>query len=558
MPLYDGKNTPSNDDLRADAGDGKNAFGHSITAKLDTTLGETVEGYYGIDATMGAKTWQNLSDADCDFIRRQLSVFRRPYTNHLLESMDYLSNRYCGTTGISVKDDYTTRTPNTADGNEPNISNRILGGIFQGAATMQNHEIWERLITISKEYKKEFENVLYFDLLFFSTSGGGSNLLYYGSVSDRYNDKECTKLASGASKYTSSITGVSRSLIDCWISAGGKCTMACMGMGYAYANYDGLARLEGQRQFKYNANYKKPDYVGDGYVNSLRYFDNSIPNADILTLLGGTDLVKEYYDYVYVTARYAAWTAETNNFYDLINRICDHIAWGIIPDLVGDFVGTSIDQDASATLALEALYQFCKRASIKVVAHEMAVTAALAESFPAGYNYYPNHVFATTPKTILVSLNAPEYPDGWNGGVILSEDTGNGAVNVLHKDTDGTIFTRQYAIKPGTFNLSFRAKGIGTIKVRKILNKDAYNNTSGAAFTEVNSITINSSDAYTQYNESVVIPDAPMESYSAPTTPQEEAYQNYMKGYGNKICGIQIELIITGGNYVKIGNCNLI
>lgn len=556
MPLYDGLNTPSNDDLRVDAGEGKNEWGHTISSTLATTLGATVMGYYNIDATMGAKAWEDLSDDDCDFIRCQLSVFKRPF-NSLLDSMDYMSNRYCGTTGLSVKDDYETRTPNTADSNEPNVNNRILGGIFQGAATLQNHEVWERVITITKEYKKEFENVLYFDLLFFSTSGGGTNLLYYGSAGNRYNDRGHTKLASGASKYTSSITGASRSLLDCWINAGIKCSMVCMGMGYAYANYDGLTRLEAQRQFKYNAGYHKPNYVGDGYVGALRFFDATIPNADIQALLAATDLVKEYYDYVYITERYAEWTSETNNFYDLINRICKYIAWGIIPDLVGDFVGTSVDADASATLALEALYQFCERASIKVVAHEMAVTAALAESFAAGHNYFPNNTFVTTPKTILASANAPDYPDGWNGGVVLSEDTGSGAVNVLHIDSDGTIFTRQYAIKPGTFALSFRAKGVGTLKIRKILNKDTYINTAGT-FTEINSIAINSTADYTEYTASVIIPNAVLESYSAPATPAEEVYQNYMKGYGDKICGIQIELVIADGNYVKMGNCSLI
>lgn len=559
MPLYDGRNTPSNDDLRVDAGSGKNAWDHFITDTVRDSISTMTVQYLNLSDTLADKQWSALSDEDCASIRKSMSAFGRINSRKILEGLDYLSNRYCGTVGYSVLNgDYTTRTPNTEGGVEPDAEHKIQGGIFTGASSTCNHEIWERMIKIMKAYCAEFLQPLYGDYIFCSTSGGGSSKLYFGTNYNKYNDPLKTKLASGATTYTSSITGQTRSLIDVYRAAGYKTSLLCMGMGYAYVAYDGIKRLEGQRCYKYNQAFHKPDYVGDGYVNALRFYDNTIPNADVLTLLASTDLVKEYYDYVYITERYTGDTAETNNFYDLINTICKYNAWGIIPDMDSDFTPVTLDHYASATLALEALYQFCYRVGIKVIAREMAFKAVNEKQFPVGYNYFPNYLMATTPKTILSSLNAPEHPDGWNGGVVISEDTGSGAVNVLHINADGTIFTRQYAIKPGAFNLSFRAKGIGTLKVRKILNKNTYNNTSGAAFTEINSISINSPSEYTSYSDTVIIPDAPMETYSAPTTPREEAYQNYMKGFGDKICGIQIELIITGGNYIKIGNCSLV
>jgi hypothetical protein len=201
--------------------------------------------------------------------------------------------------------------------------------------------------------------------------------------------------------------------------------------------------------------------------------------------------------------------------------------------------------------------QFCIRAGITVLSHEEAVTMGKYKILPDGFNYFPNNAFLTTIKSIVNAINSTLYPDGWNGGAVLSEDTGSGLTNIIYYASNGTIFTRQYAIKPSTLNLSFKAKGIGTLKIRKILNKDTYNTASGAAFTEINSIAINSPGTYLLCSDIVLLPDAPMEIYSNPASPAEAAYQNYMKGYGDKICGIQIELIVSGGNYLKIGNCSL-
>jgi len=343
------------------------------------------------------------------------------------------------------------------------------------------------------------------------------------------------------------------------IDNGYNCSMFTQGDGFAY--WDGCTRNESQRTVKKNG-LKKPDNVGDGFINDLRQWDISIPLVNQENLLLQSDIVNALYDETFTNAdgRYTGYDEYSGNrtpFNLLVNAITRFNAWGITPVCIADSYCTG-DQVSSYMLMLEALYQFCFRAGITVISREEATIMGITKSLPTGYNYFPNNTFATTPKTITASINAPNYPDGWGGGVVLSEDTGDGAVNVLHIDSNGIIFTRQYAITPSTLNLSFRAKGVGTLKIRKILNKDAFNSTSGALFTEINSITINSPAGYTEYTDTVIIPDAAMEVYGDPATPTEAAYQNYMKGYGDKICGIQIELVITGGNYVKMGNCNLI
>jgi len=194
-------------------------------------------------------------------------------------------------------------------------------------------------------------------------------------------------------------------------------------------------------------------------------------------------------------------------------------------------------------LVLEALYQYCVRSGITVISHEEAALLSKNYLLPSGYNYFPNPTFATTPKTITDSSNAPAYPDGWNGGIITD--------GALHINSAGTFFTRQYAIKSGVANITFKGKGTGTIKIRKILNKDLFSDSEGS-FELVKTYNVNSVD-FADFTDTLTIPDAPLETYSAPTTPQEEAYQNYMKGYGDKWCGIQIEMVTTGVNelYLK-------
>jgi hypothetical protein len=554
QPLCDGRLHPPNDDMRLDRGDGKNEFGHDITDTFDNTVGSVIRAsWLRLSAELGAKAWEDLTDADCIAIRKSLGAFGMPIDGQnqqkVLESIDILSARYCGTTGTSVyNDDYATRTPNTADGFEPSESNKIIGGIFQGATTTQNHEIWERLLVISKQTKIEFEGLTKDDI-FHSSVGGNPDTLSYESAGIKYLDKAHGKLPYGHSLFSSSITGEIRSYMDALREAGYKTGFFTQGDGYIYP-------IEAGRQMKKNG-LKRLDCLGDTFWSKLRPWDSTIPLAAQQALLLEEDVVKSLYDYTLTNiADYPADSEFTSPaaFYPVLNTMTKFLAWGTTPVFVADS-GTTGDGISSYILVLEALYQFCRRAGITVISHEQAYELATIKLLPAGWNYFPNPTFETTPKTVTESLNAPIYPDGWDGGEVLEEDTGGGNTNVLHIASDGTIYTRNYSIKPPmNLSLTFKAKGIGTLIVRKIINKDAYN----ATYAVINTIAINSPDSYIEYSDTVILPDEAMEVYGEPDDLNDGLYQNYMKGYGDKICGIQIELIIAEGNYVKIGNCSLI
>jgi hypothetical protein len=562
-PHSNGRTSPSANDMRLDRGDGTNEFGYDITDTVDDSIGASLRvSWCRLSNEIGATAWEDLSDGDCYKITEMLGAFGMLISGNgqkVLESLDVLSARYCGTVGCSVlNEDYTSpRVPNTVGGVEPDDDHRIQGGIFQGAATTENHEIWERLLIIDVAYKKEFEGKMKDDT-FRVTSGGVSDQFSFvpegGSVG--YVDKLYSQLLYGGNIYHSSIYNTDRSFWDCLRNAGYIATLAAQGDGYGdYVT--GTSRLECQSIYQRNLLLKKPDNIGDGFTNTIRHWLSTLTETDIDNALASEDVEKYIYDLCATDARFSSITAYTpGNQYAYINEALKFIAWGKIPDSADDSGSAGVvAKRPSMALAHEALMRFCKRAGITIISHEQAIELAMMDYSPD--NYFPNPDMETTALTVLGSANAPVYPDGWNGGEVLTEDTGEGNTPILHIDTEGTYFTRQYAIKPGTFDLTFKGRGVATLKVRKILNKDTYNRDSGAAFTEINSITINSSDSYSDFTEQIVIEDADMEVYDTPTTPAEEAYQNYMRGYGDKVCGIQIELVVSDENYIKIGNCNI-
>jgi hypothetical protein len=211
------------------------------------------------------------------------------------------------------------------------------------------------------------------------------------------------------------------------------------------------------------------------------------------------------------------------------------------PDSGADSSTGTVAGRASMALVMEAIYQFCLRAGIKVISLEEA-TILSNTPLPLNYNYFPNPTFRTLAKTIIASTNAPTYPDGWNGGLATAGE-------LLF--TAGTFFTRQYAIKSGVASISLKTKGTGIVIIRKIINTDIYSNTSGAAFEVVKTYVVDSVD-YTPISDILTITEEPLVSYPTPTTPREELDQSYMKGYDNKWCGLHIEVVVTGVNELSI------
>lgn len=571
-PLYDGMNTPSNDDLRVERVDGTNELSHNIAETVDTSLSVSVrKNWLLLSDTLGGKAWQDLTDVDCIAFRKSVSAYGMPLDGQnlqkVLESLDYLSTRYCGTTGYSVLNgDYIIRTPNTVGGVEPDVTHLIQGGIFQGSATTCNHEIWERILKIDSDYKYEFEGKLKPHRMWSTPGGGDKNLTYNiinATTNGAYVDKEHTQLFTGASMHTSSILNISRSFHDCLRAAGYKLTNAIQGQGYGIYSDDLITPTEGRRIFKLNSNGKKLDNVGDGGIGSIRPWEAAYTVTDIDNALASSDVVKYLFDLTTTDGRWP--NSALYSFSIALKEMMESLAWGVIPCCIDDS-GTydtlteTARKQSSMALQQEAILQFFKRAGIEMISWEQGYDISQMNYYPV--NYFPNPNFDKILETILVdSVNTPTYPDGWRGGTVIGEDTGSGVVNILYYNpgSAGTIYTRTYTIKPpNTYTLSFRAKGVGYLQVRTIKNNQSYYAHNNIYFTIVNTIVINSPSSYTEYTAQIVVPDNALETYDTPVTPAERAYQNYWKGYGEKICGLGFELTVSGTNYVKIGNCSLI
>ncbi len=690
-PNADGRNYPSNDDMRADRGDGTNEFNHPLTETVEDSLGTSyVTSWLKVGAAVYTKQWQNLSDANCDTIRQYMSAFTIPLDpqngQQVLEALDYLSNRYCGTTGTSVYGgDYTApRTPNTADGQPVTGENPIVGGVFQGAYTTRNYEIWRRIAIIIKEYKEEVLGIKKTLKYWTSCGGGHPGLLYHPTGAEtykRYYDTAHNNLATGSigfydtsiepsgdvvinpaftdAEWTtngvtvvnantiSSVTapgahGLVNELVDelstdkmymIWVqgitttdvfrirntnvwtghylenitgtfdrktlmygygnklyiehhSNGGTTTFtkfeikeldtfnlldilrdsgyigtfSAFSNGFRVAQWSDVdKRREAQRIYKLNGSLSKIDNIGDGFAKSFRVFDNTIPEADINTLLGSSNVLQALYDYTSTEAVYVGGNHTTGKFDSVVNEVVKRTAWGIIPDFIGDSGSNSGAKDASFALVLESFFQFCRKAGIRTISHESALDISYDKTFHKGLNMWPNPTMKNTVKDVLPdSVNTPDEPDGWSGGVIVSESVEGETKDCLHIENTGgggsiTKFTRWYGIQHGTLDLSVWGKGIATLKIKTIKNDDLYNDSNGDSFTDFITININNA-SWSELTGSGTIADAPLVTYGAPSDADEKIDQLYFRGYDDKVCGLHIELVVAAGDEIKITN----
>lgn len=550
-PLMDGVNHPSNDDFRVARADGTNEFGYNVTTDTPrTAYGDVIcsANYLNIVAFLDV-TFANLSDAQCTEIRKKLSFFMAKdyrYNQDMLKVYDFLSNRYCGTSGYSVVDgDYTTRTPNTVGGVYPSAENRIIGGIFQGSSTLQNHEVWERIFVIYNYWSLEIWGRNH-PIKFGTSSGGTFAGMFFRPVNNPnilrcYHDKAYSKFANGFSEFTSSITGQSRGIMQVMEALGYNDTMGAE-FGYGYSGYDGQQRKESQWMYKLNSGVSKINYVGDGYSRALRMFDYELGDtpASLATLLASANIMLDKYDLTKADLESTFLTAQ-NNFAQIIEEIDKEIAYGLIPMALDDYgVGATnmSTRRICCALTLELVMQYCKARGIEMISRQEAAEIVF-NTIPKGENIFPNHLLETGVKDVIGSANAPLYPDGWSSGEMVMD----GSIRTLEVTEKAWI--RSYLIQNGMATLSTIVKGEGTINIYLIRNKHPYwinefQEATICAYELVGTISVNSIE-YLEREINFELPLEPLKQY----TTEPDAYTNYMKGLDDRICGLHIEVVPT-------------
>ena len=178
---------PSNEQMRNDFGSNKNAFGFELNTSIK-------EQNFGYEWELFDTTWENLTDEQCQKIRDFFSIYKDKTGK--LELFDYLSNKYLGTNGNSF-------------GSWNDIKQCYTGGIFTGAKTSCNHEIWERIAKITGLYYQDIYNSD-FSFVTWSWSGNWRSPFKFEKDGKFYYDAECTKLFNYLAKFPSTIYDYAR------------------------------------------------------------------------------------------------------------------------------------------------------------------------------------------------------------------------------------------------------------------------------------------------------------------------------------------------------------
>ena len=494
---------PSNDDMRTDRGDGKNAFGIDLT----TTIATTYSNSSWRPPVTGTTTWGNLTDSDCQSIRNYFSLMKDTSSN-LISLLDNLSNKYLGTTGSS-------------SGSWDNTDGEYKGGIFTGCKTSANHEVWERImILMDIYYKQEFG--LNYNIKCWSLPGSKSSYCYYELDGKKYYDPEHTKYVNCLAKMTSSLyqnedgTYKSRSWAD-----------VLREFGYLYTHdSDFPSRRDGQsnpmmsKQFIINADTCRPDGIVYPTNRSISY--STISTAYPETFFTGTKK-KEVQMYEGEGA-----------FYTCLNSIRHNCAHGMVHGEVIDSLDTY-----SERIFFDRLLYFCRKTGVEVITKAEAYDICFNHRVVNGNLLYNPDLRNSISEFMPEASNVPTNPDGYSGNCRVDYDENN--VPILVSSGTGTDFCRylHFGIPIGTIKYSAEVKGDGYIRVYIIKNKT--DETSLVDGYSIHDESI-SSESFTHLEFTFDIKDNAMISYN-----------QRCEGYDEKIMGIAI----TYKNGVQVKNIRL-
>ena len=448
---------PSNDDMRNDRGDGKNAFGHPLT--------DTVNLGYGTPTF--TSTWGTMTDDECQLVRTIYSVYADEQYGLLL---DNLSNKYLGTTGRS-KDSWDVAT------------GKFTGGIFTGCETSENHEIWERILAIDQII---FRNGLSANqnMTCWSLPGSKNSIqCYFENEGAKYYNRECTQLANDLARFTSSLNGKNRSWVD-----------VLYDYGYKIAhdnNYPGRFDARNPSEFNvqlfFNANLSRKDALANTSSRETGMFGSSPSHYDRIFFAGSKDYAKKMYEEV------------DGEFYQTIERLRHVTASGRIAESVWDS-----EDNFNERVYWEGILQFCRKVGIEVITKSEGYDIAFNHPIEYGNLIYNPRFINSAKLCFPDSPNVPNNPDGYKGDCSSCNELG---VNIL--TINGYTEYRHYGIPYGNIKYSAEIKGAGTIKVFEIKNKSWF---TGHENNAIATKTI-SNDDYAPVDIDMYIKDNPMEEY---------------------------------------------
>ena len=481
---------PSNEQLRNDRGDGKNVFGFEIEKNISDNLSD----WYDYDKNWAAFkcTWGNLSDEQCQIIRNSFSIYKDE--SGMLDLYDKLSNKYLGTTGKSR-------------GSWDNNLKCYTGGIYTGSRTSCNHEIWERVLKITRLFYQDcFNNGFTFKT--WSWPGSIPSPFVFQKDGNYYYDEKCTVLYNYLAQFPSTINKnnsdnyINRSWIQVLRDAGYTNTHDSLYPSKEDGQYTPAMR----HQFIYNALLSRKDaliYSTDRsitYTNFAKAYQKSF-------FVKGKSIMAQMYDV----------KGEFRNF---IEQLRQDTSNGIIHGEVIDSDGTN-----SEKIFLEQTLKFCKLANIEVISKQQAYDICFNKTIETGNLIYNPNLINSVKEYIPDAQNVPPNPDGYSGDCYVKL-----VDNYNTLCTNGITGYIHYGIPLGEITYSTHAKGNGEIRIYAIKNSDNID-------LQINNLEllgscIINSDQNKNYICEFVITDNP-----------ETEYEQLCGGLGNKITGIKIVYI---------------
>lgn len=470
---------PTNSMLRNDDGSGKNAFGKSLTENVSLN---------GCSVT---SQWGSLTDAECQTIRESYSVLKHPV---FAELIDNLSNQYLGTSGRS-------------DGSWDSTTGKYTGGIFTGCATSENHEVWERILTIIQMYYKDWFGLNY---NFKCWSLPGTNYFGLGLVSgtSKYYDTALTKLYNMNARFESSLytsddgNALSRSFAEALESFGYKYTHD---FAY-YGRWDGKDATMMSKQFYINADLSKPNAIMNPTNRTVSY----------------NNIASQYPESFFVSNKPKGQQMyEANNsFKYFIDALRNDTANGMVHGEVID----SFDNYSEKVFFEEAL-KFCEKIGIEVITKAEAYDICFNHPVRNGNLLYNPNLINSVKIAYPNASNLPTNPDGFEGNcsVVTDEDGVNALVT-----TSSEVIYKHYGIPVGVnLRFSFKAKGgRATIRIGYFANNGSYRADSYANLLDLNT---NASTDYQNYTVSFTVPNKPLSDWSQACAE-----------YGQKVMGLRI------------------
>lgn len=434
--------------------------------------------------------WKDLTDNDCQIIRELFSIYRD--TTGMLDLYDFLSNRYLKTKGNSR-------------GSFDVAKGMYTGGIFTGAKTSSNHEIWERVIEITKRYYHDQYNDD-FRFITWSFPGGLVTPFIYEVAGKKYYDKQCKNPFNHLAQFKPTIDEYAkryhqRSWVQVLRSAGYKITHDA---NYP-SRYDGTSPVMMSKQFIFNARLSRCDALTYPTNRTVSYINvaNDYPES-FFKNSAQSQFVQMYED--------------KGEFYKCIEAIRHDTANGMIHGEVIDSEDTY-----SEKIFLSNMLEYCKEAGIKIVSKAEAYDICFNHEVKTGNLIY-NQNFDNTVKCFLKQADdCPTNPDGYVGDCKVICNVGEQPVLV----TNGPTIYLHYGIPCGKISYSIEGKGNGNVNIYAIKNSDTVE-LDVNVLTKLSEIRINS-DEWDRYECSFEIKNN-----------HEAEYEKMSEGLGDKFMGLKM------------------